>query len=90
MISLKFRLYDTATHSYYAAKDVRIDGTGQIWYNNSRSRTVAIWEPLHASGEGCELRNVILKFNDHTNYKKSVFGDAEIAKGGPGVPTPGL
>lgn len=61
MVRLTFRLYDTAEHRYLKRSDVRIDGEGVIWYNNSRSRTIKIWEPLNESGEGMEIRD--LKIN---------------------------
>jgi hypothetical protein len=55
MLKVTFRLYETAEHRYYRAY-MRDDGT--VFYNNSRSRKLAIWEPLHPSGEGFEIRDL--------------------------------
>ena len=68
--SMKFWLYDTARHCSLPARDVYIDGSGQIWYNESRIKDRPIWEPLNASGEGCYLKNVTIEIYDHESTEK--------------------
>jgi hypothetical protein len=65
--TIKFRLYDTALHRSMKPSDVRIDGNGVIWYNNSNHPQIPLWEPLNESGEGCYLKDVRIKEYDSKN-----------------------
>lgn len=57
MLTIKYRLYDTATHSYYRKSDVFIKGDGSVWYNDG-TPAFPVWTKLDGSGEGCELREI--------------------------------
>lgn len=63
-----FKAYDHDLHRFMNANEVRIDPTGQVWYNNS---TVGeIWEPLHPNAEWLTIEAVIILEDDYANLKK--------------------
>jgi hypothetical protein len=54
------------------ADEVRIDPTGQVWYNNNADAGHEIWEPLAKTAEWLTIEAVIITSDDYTNLKKRV------------------
>ena len=65
-----FKAYDHDLHRWLRANEVRIDPTGQVWYNNSADAGLEIWEPLADTAEWLTIEAVIITSDDYTNLKK--------------------
>lgn len=70
MPKIIFKAYDHDLHRWLRANEVRIDPTGQVWYNNSADAGLEIWEPLHENAEWLTIEAVIILEDDYANLKK--------------------
>jgi hypothetical protein len=72
MHKIIFKAYDHDLHRFMRANEVRIDPSGQVWYNNSADAGLEIWEPLAETAEWLTIEAVIIIGDDYTNLKKRI------------------
>lgn len=65
-----FKAYDHDLHRWLRADEVRVDPTGQVWYNNSA--VGEIWEPLADTAEWLTIEAVIITSDDYKNLTKRI------------------